>query len=189
MSTDKVGIRIKKFRERQNLSIAELAERSQLSAEFIRAMEEDNVYPSLGPLIKVARGLGQKLGTFLDDQVSKDPLIVKLSEREEEITMLKGKDKPAEMKYYSLGKGKQDRHMEPFFIEIFPESEDEKKLSSHEGEELIIVQKGEVELLYGKEKFKLKAGDSMYYNSIVPHYVGLAGKEKAEIYAVIYVPQ
>jgi transcriptional regulator with XRE-family HTH domain len=52
-----IGTRIRKFRERQALSAQQLAQRSGLDAEFIRAMEEDNVTPSLGPLLKVARAL------------------------------------------------------------------------------------------------------------------------------------
>ncbi|MFA7165645.1 MAG: DNA-binding protein, partial [Desulfoplanes sp.] len=31
--------------------------------------------------------------------------------------------------------------------------------------------------------------DSAYYNSIVPHHVGSAGGEPAEIYAVLYFPE
>jgi quercetin dioxygenase-like cupin family protein len=34
----------------------------------------------------------------------------------------------------------------------------------------------------------LHPGDSIYYNSVVPHYVSCAGEEKATIYAVLYFP-
>jgi mannose-6-phosphate isomerase-like protein (cupin superfamily) len=124
----------------------------------------------------------------MDDQVSEDPLIVRLDERKEELSMLRGKDKPVALKFHSLGRGKSDRHMEPFFIEILPESAEEKKLSSHEGEEFIVVLSGEVEVIYGQEVHTLKAGDSIYYNSVVPHYVSSMGCGKAEIYAVLYIP-
>ncbi len=79
--------------------------------------------------------------------------------------------------------------MEPFFVEIMPESAKQKTLSSHEGEEFIVLVSGAVEVIYGNETYELKAGDSIYYNSIVPHYVSCAGEEKAEIYAVIYIPE
>jgi hypothetical protein len=48
-------------------------------------MQNDDVYPSLGPLLKVARALGIRLGTFLDDQINKDPLVIRSDERREEI--------------------------------------------------------------------------------------------------------
>ncbi len=185
---EKVGTRIMRLREGQSLSRDDLASRSGLDIDFVRAIEEDNVYPSLGPLLKIARALGIRLGTVLDDQFSKDPLVVRLEERREELSMLKGKGKPVALKFHSLGRGKKDRHMEPFYIEILPEPAEDKKLSSHEGEEFIVVLSGEVEVFYGQETSILKPGDSIYYNSLVPHYVSCRGS-RAEIYAVLYIPE
>jgi len=70
-----------------------------------------------------------------------------------------------------------------------PQSASKKELSSHEGEEWIAVVKGTVEIIYGKETYVLEEGDSVYYNSIVPHYVSCVGDEKAQIHAVIYIPE
>lgn len=64
--------------------------------------------------------------------------------------MLGGKDCPVDMKFYSLGRGKTDRHMEPFFVEIMPSTCSERKLSSHEGEEFIVVHDGAIEVTYGR---------------------------------------
>ncbi|WP_291322461.1 cupin domain-containing protein [Desulfonatronospira sp.] len=189
MNQVNIGKKIKKYREMEEVGLEELAKRSGLDAEFIRSVEEDNMYPSLGPLLKIARGLGVRLGTFLDDTVVQDPLIVRREDRQEELTMLKGKEKPAALKFYSLGKGKSDRRMEPFFIEVLPESAREKKLSSHEGEEFIIVVSGEIELIYGQSTYNLKAGDSVYYNSIVPHNLAAGGDNPAGIYAVLFFPE
>ncbi|XPV76235.1 MAG: helix-turn-helix domain-containing protein [Desulfovibrio sp.] len=187
--TSKIGERVKSFREKLNITQQDLAERAGLELSFIVAVEEDNKYPSLGPLLKIARALGVRMGTFLDDETSRDPLIVKLDEREEELTMHKGDVTQATQRYFSLGKGKTDRHMEPFFIEMLPEPEETRTLSSHEGEEFIVVVSGEICLEYGKDKQILKKGDSMYYNSIVPHTVYCNGDTPAEIYAVLYFPE
>ncbi len=186
---NKIGGRIRSYRENQEISPADLAERTGLDQGFLKAIEQDDVYPSLGPLLKIARALGVRLGTFLDDAVSKDPLIVRLGERKEELTMRKEDGKAVGLRFHSLGKGKTDRHMEPFFIEILPESEEDTKLSSHEGEEFILVQSGRVLIEYGREKHILEPGDSTYFNSIVPHRVCSEGGEKAEIYAVLYFPE
>ncbi|ACS78220.1 helix-turn-helix domain-containing protein [Maridesulfovibrio salexigens] len=188
MSKAKVGHRIKTFREKQGLSLEEFSSRTGLGVDFLEAVEEKEKYPSLGPLLKIARALGVRLGTFLDDQVSKDPLIVKLGERKEEFAMHSDQEKTASMKYFSLAKGKSDRHMEPFFIEIQPE-DGEPKLTSHEGEEFIIVVSGKLKVVYGKEESVLEAGDSVYFNSVVPHYVAADGNEKCDIYAVLYFPE
>lgn len=185
---NKIGARIKSFREKQDMTLEQLVERTGLTADFLQSVEDDDMYPSLGPLLKIARALGVRLGTFLDDQVSRDPLIVRLDDRAEEFSMKRHKD-VAEVRYFPLGKGKSDRHMEPFFIQMAPESGQDKHMSSHEGEEFIIVQSGELSVVYGKEEHTLKAGDSIYFNSIVPHNVSAAGEEPVEIYAVLYFPE
>ena len=184
-----MGKRIAAFRNKNNLSLEDLSERTGLDVQFLQAVEENDVYPSLGPLIKIARSLGLRLGTLLDDQMSVDPLIVKLEERTDEITTHQAMETPAEVVFYSLGKGKTDRHMEPFFVELLPESGKDKKLSSHEGEEFVVVISGQVALVYGQETKILSPGDSVYYNSVVPHHMGCHGDQKAEIYAVIYIPE
>jgi transcriptional regulator with XRE-family HTH domain len=188
MKTEKVGRRIKDSMEKKGISLDELSRRTGLKAELIRLVEEEDVYPSLGPLLKISRALGVRLGTFLDDQVSRDPLIIRRTDRSRELSMLRSKNAPVALQFYSLGRGKTDRHMEPFFVELLPESAVEKTLSSHEGEEFIVVSSGRVEIIYGTEAHQLDAGDSIYYNSIVPHYVSCQGDTPAAIYAVLYFP-
>jgi mannose-6-phosphate isomerase-like protein (cupin superfamily) len=189
MKTEKVGIRIAAFMDRKGMGIEELATCTDLSVDFLKSVVEDNVYPSLGPLLKIARSLDVRLGTFLDDQLSKDPLVIRQADRKSQLSMLRGKHKPVDLKFYSLGKGKSDRHMEPFYVELLPESATEKNLSSHEGEEFIVVQSGQVEVIYGDETYTLNAGDSIYYNSVVPHYVSCVAPQQASIYAVLYIPR
>jgi transcriptional regulator with XRE-family HTH domain len=184
----KVGERIRAFRENQNLSLADLSDRTGLDQAFLAAVESEDRYPSLGPLLKIARALGLRLGTFLDDQVSRDPLIVRLCERSKELAMHQAGGQPASHTYFSLGRGKTDRHMEPFFIEMAPEPEADKALSSHEGEEFLVVVSGKVQLVFGREKSTLGPGDSIYFNSVVPHNVS-AVDGPASIYAVLYFPE
>jgi transcriptional regulator with XRE-family HTH domain len=186
MSTsDKLGNRIKTYRERLGLSIEDLAKNAGIDEALVRNVENGTVYPAIGVLVRLSRALGQRLGTFMDDQFIPDPLIVRAPERKEETTPHHGAG-PGNYHYYPLGKGKTDRHMEPLYIVIEPT--EERSFSAHEGEEFIIVVKGEVELTYGKQKHRLKAGDSMYYNSVVPHEVAAAGNAAAAIYAVVYTP-
>jgi transcriptional regulator with XRE-family HTH domain len=185
----KVGERIRAFREKQELSLADLADRTGLEESFLSAVETKDLYPSLGPLLKIARALGVRLGTFLDDHVSRDPLIVRVGERTSEMAMRVDGSLNASHMYSSLGRGKTDRHMEPFFITMNPEHEADKKLSFHEGEEFIVVVSGQVQLTYGREVTVLNPGDSIYYNSVVPHNLSAAGAEPASIYAVLYFPE
>ncbi|THB78863.1 MAG: cupin domain-containing protein [Desulfobacteraceae bacterium] len=189
MTTGKISQRIQYFMEKREMTSDGLASETGLDKAFIDTMLTRDVYPPLGPLMKIARVLGVRLGTFLDDQENNDPYIVRTAERKSHFSVLAEQNKPAALNFYSLGKGKTDRHMEPFFVEILPESAQNKKLSSHEGEEWLAVLKGSIEVIYGEEKTVLNEGDSIYYNSVVPHYVSCVGDESAQIHAVIYIPQ
>ena len=180
---DKLGKRVRTYRERLGLTQEDLATNSGLKLEVIRDIEDCKIYPPLGVIVKISRALGQKVSTFMDDQFQKDPVVVRISSRTEEDAPHAGMG--AKYHYFPLGKGKTDRHMDPFFIRI--EAGVEEELSSHEGEEFIIVVSGKVKLKYGQEVHVFEKGDSFYYNSIVPHYL-VATDGPAEIYAVLYVP-
>jgi mannose-6-phosphate isomerase-like protein (cupin superfamily) len=103
------------------------------------------------------------------------------------MTSSRGKNDPTALRFHSLGKGKSDRHMEPFFVEILEESAADEFESSHEGEEFLVVVSGRIEVRYAGQIHRLGPGDSIYYNSIVPHRVSSVGGP-ASIYAVFYYP-
>jgi transcriptional regulator with XRE-family HTH domain len=189
MKTDQIGHRIQQLMTQRKITAETLAERTGLDPKFVAGLLEENVYPSLGPLLKIARTLGVRLGTFLDDKVSEDPLVIRRTERKQKLSMLREKESQTSMKFYSLGVGKTDRHMEPFFVELLPESSRSQQLSSHEGEEFSVFYSGQIEVVYGQDTYTLEAGDSIYYNSIVPHYVSCHGRHTAAIYAVLFIPE
>jgi transcriptional regulator with XRE-family HTH domain len=184
-SPEKLGTRIRTYRERLGLSPEDLAKNAGLDLVLLKNIESNKAYPAIGVLVKLSRALGQRLGTFMDDQFIEDPLIVRADARKEDTPGSRGAG-PDHARYYALGKGKTDRHMDPFYIEF--KGDGEKQLSSHEGEEFIIVVSGKIELIYGQRTFTLGPGDSMYYNSVVPHHVGSASNEPASIYAAVYTP-
>lgn len=182
--------KIKSLRTNQEISIQELAERAGLTVEQVSRIEENIDIPSLAPLIKIARALGVRLGTFLDDQTSEaGPVICRKGEADDTIGFSNNATHARQhMHYHSLSKSKVDRHMEPFIIDIDANDEKDFFLSAHEGEEFIMVLKGELEISYGKSNYRLKEGDTIYYDSIVPHHVHTAEGQAAQILAVVYTP-
>ncbi len=181
----KVGQRISKFRENLKMSTADLSAKCGVGEEVIIAIEKGEVTPALGVLTKLSRALGQRLGTFMDDQFKPDPIITRADELEK-VRVTHKDETAAGYSYYSLAVGKPDRHMDPFRVDL--EGGAPKTLSSHEGEELIICISGEVELQYGAETFTLKPGDTAYYNSVVKHVVCAKGGAPASIYGVVFMP-
>ena len=146
-------------------------------------------WPSLAPLIKIARVLGVRLGTFLDDQDETGPAICRKTESKDTISFSNNAIQSRKhMEYHSLSKSKADRHMEPFIIDVAATEDSDFVLSSHEGEEFIMVMEGIMEISYGKNTYLLEEGDSIYYDSIVPHHVHAYEGKAAKILAVIYTP-
>ncbi len=181
----KVGQRIRTYRERLDMSVYDLAQKSGVDERLVNAIEKGEVLPALGVLTKLSRALGQRLGTFMDDQFKPDPIITRASDIESAKVSQEGVNILGYASH-SLAVGKPDRHMDPFRIEFAADGVDE--VSSHEGEELIICIAGEVELTYGREKTILKAGDTAYYNSVVKHGLRAMGGKPASIYGIVFMP-
>jgi len=189
MSSTIVGKKIKSLRESKNISIDELSERSGLTATQITSIEESENLPSLAPLIKIARVLGVRLGTFLDDNDELGPVISRKGTQKESISFSGGAtDARTHMEYFPLAGHKSGRHIEPFIIDIQANKDNTFTLSAHEGEEFIYILEGEVEVSYGKEIYTLTQGDSIFYDSIVEHHVRAKEGKAAKILAVVYAP-
>lgn len=191
MDTSKiVGEKIKSLRESQGISMEELAERSGLAIEQVERIENNIDLPSLAPLIKIARVLGVRLGTFLDDQVDNGPVVCRQAGNSENSISFSNNaiQSRKHMEYHALAGPKSDRHMEPFIININQMNDADFVLSSHEGEEFIFVMEGKMEISYGQSTYLLNEGDSIYYDSIVPHHVHAYQGQAAKILAVVYTP-
>lgn len=191
MTTDnRIGSKITTLRESLRLSVEDLAQRSGCDAATIERLESGEVAPSLTPLIKLTRALGVRLGTLLDDETELGPILTR-HDAAEKVTRIKSLETASDagvLDFFSLASGKASRHMEPFVIDVKPGSDGDHKLSSHEGEEFLFVLDGSIDVEYGKATHSLGAGDSIYYDSVVPHQVRAAGGTSAKILAVVYAP-
>jgi transcriptional regulator with XRE-family HTH domain len=184
-----VGEKIKQIREMKKVSIEELAARSGMETAMIQKIEQDKNVPSLAPLIKIARALGVRLGTFLDDSDNYGPVVVRSGEYHKGARFTSQASEARDhLNFFSLAYDKAGRNMEPFIIDIEPGLQSDYMLSSHEGEEFIYVLEGEVEINYGRETYTLAKGDSIYLDSIVMHNVHAANQNPARILAVVYAP-
>ena len=183
---ENVGKRIKSYRDKLKMTLGELSAKSGVSVAVIASIEDGEVLPALGVLTKLSRALGQRLGTFMDDQFKPDPIITRAADLEAAKVAAEGKNTLGYASH-SLALGKPDRHMDPFRIEFAADGVNEEA-SSHEGEELIICIAGQVELTYGGETVTLGAGDTAYYNSVVKHSLRAGGGKPASIYGIVFIP-
>ena len=161
---NKLGRKITTLREAHHLSAQDLADRCGCDVALIEQLEGGEVPASLAPLIKLTRALGVRLGTLMDDDEDFGPA------------------------YFSLAAGRPSRHMDPFIITVTPTGEATHKLDSHEGEEWLYGMEGSIEIEYGSETYVLGPGESIYYDSIVPHQVRAHAGQNAKFLACVYTP-
>jgi transcriptional regulator with XRE-family HTH domain len=185
----KLGEKIRTLRNDKKFSLDEVADRVQLEVKQLKNIEDGTFSPSLGVLIKLARVLGVRLGTFLDDEVRQGPVITRKGEADLSASYTNaGAAKNDKLAFFSLAREKADRHMEPFLVDINPGVPSNPLASSHEGEEFIYVLKGAILIHYGKDSIELYEGDSIYLDSIINHQIYSANDDKALLMAVVYQP-
>ncbi|NLF94896.1 MAG: helix-turn-helix domain-containing protein [Oligosphaeraceae bacterium] len=186
-ANNEIGAKIRALRELRQVSVEELSERCHLPARQISKIEAGEIAASLTPLLQIARGLGVRLGTFLDDSECSGPVLARGNELGKTVRFAGSGDVQG-LAFHPLAANKSDRNMEPFIIDVHQPANAQFEVSSHEGEEFIYVLSGAIEVVHGKERYLLQAGDSIYYDSIVPHHVHAAGAADAKLLAVVYAP-
>lgn len=104
--TNIIGEKIKGLRMAKEISLDELADRTGLAIEQITRIEENIDIPSLAPLVKLARALGVRLGTFLDDQPDEaGPVVCRHGEADDTISFSNNAlDARQHMHYHALSR-------------------------------------------------------------------------------------
>ena len=183
-----LGQRVKRFRREKRLSLAELAQSSGISPEELADIEADRANPPLGILSKLGRALGMRFGSLISGGQLRDYVITRQSELIDVSHLTGPRQTSYGYTYHSLAAQKKNRAMEPFLITLrTPKSEVTPE--AHGGEEFIFVLQGEMEAVIGQSSEILGPGDSIYYDSQVPHLVRPAGDSPTQILAVLFSPQ
>lgn len=181
----KVGERFRRVRENRGLSLEDIFRRTGIEVALLSQIEEGEVAPPLGTIIKLAKALETKMGYFISGKGDQAYTIVRREDRKVASRYDSKKVKHYGYEYKSLAPHKKNRHMEPFLVTLEP-SETEEERSTHDGQEFILVLQGEMEVRLEKEIHVLSPGDAIYYDSTVPHLVKCHGRETTRILAVLY---
>ena len=173
---------IKRIRLESHLSQERLAELSGLTKGYISKIEKSHTAPPLSTLSKIAAALKVDITLLTAEQFETtediDFCIVRKGEGKKiSNASLEG------YHYEALAHKKSGKNMEPFFL--MP-AFDEKAVFMHEGEEFMYVLEGVHEFIYKDKKYVLKEGDSIYFDSRIPHTGRSIGEKRAKILAVMY---
>src|SRR5659263_74500 len=152
-----VGEHVRAFRENRGMTVQQFAERTGFSAALLTQIENRMVSPSLGTLVKIANTFGTTVSSFIGGKEEREFSIVR----------------------------KEDRTTVSL-VRLQPLSESPTARSAHDGEEFLYVLSGKVTVCLGNLSDVLEEGDSVYYNSTIPHHVHSADEREALILAVIH---
>ncbi len=169
----KIGDKIRRLRIQNSLTQEELADRSELTKGFISQVERDLTSPSIATLVDILEGLGTNLQEFFNESVDEKIVFTKDDAFETE---------NEELKYVLkwIVPNAQKNKMEPILIELEPGGRS-KEDTPHEGEEFGYVINGSIFVYIGREKYKVRKGESFYYKANANHYISNEGKTKASI--------
>ncbi len=167
---------IKIIRQNKKMSLERLAKLTGLTKGYISKIENSDKAPPFSTLIKVANALNTDISLLIaeDSEIPENInlCIVRRNEKKEVVSRgtLYG------YHYEALAHKKIGKNMEPFII--LPAFH-EKGVFSHEGEEFMYVLEGTHEFVYDGKKYILNEGDSIYFDSIIPHSGrSLGGKKR-----------
>jgi transcriptional regulator with XRE-family HTH domain len=175
-----VGANIRRIRKEHNYSIRDFAEKVGVSASFISQVEIGKISPSLSKLKDIADALNTTVGLLIGELGERDHFpVVKKNERRHTDHLGTGID------VYLLSTPDPFKQMEPILIKMDPDASSGDKQYQHYGQEFILVLKGKMKLSLNNSDYILNKGDSIYFNSNVPHsFVNINNKETEALWIV-----
>lgn len=183
---NKIGERIRGLRIAKGLSIADVSGQSGIAESTLYSIEGHMVSPPLGNLVSLAKVFEVSVGDLFGDSGDSSYCIVRSGDRKTVSRFNSTDGTSGGYSYESLGQQKKNRHMEPFLVTLTPTGSSQAEPNQHIGEEILFVLEGKVDVRLLDKTETLNPGDSIYYDSTMPHVVSCHGKEPAMILAVIY---
>jgi len=184
-----IGAKIRHIRQSKGLTLENVSARTGLSKGLISRIENEQVSPPIATLLKIASAFTIDIAHFFSDQASAHRVTVV---RGNEVSssrssmILEGKD--AGYVYELLAFKKDNKHMEPFIVKFDIRKREEIPLQQHRGEEFLHLMEGKLEFFTKDETIVLEEGDSIYFDSGVPHGYRGIGKESPKALVVVYSP-
>jgi DNA-binding transcriptional MerR regulator/mannose-6-phosphate isomerase-like protein (cupin superfamily) len=153
-----IGGHLRRLRTKRRLSLAQVAKAAGISVGFLSALERSQMSGSVGTLRKLARFYKTNILDFFDAKDGSGRQV-----------------RPDERKVLEAGPGVRmellawgNTVMEPHLFRIAPDSGSGDSYT-HEGEEFLYVLRGSLAITLEGQEYRLKAGDSFYFESATPH--------------------
>jgi len=175
---DELGRRIRTLRTERGLTLTGLAARVGITRSFLSSVERGVAYPSLLVLRSIAAALEVPVFMLFTAPES-NGMVVRKGARK----VIRPPGAPVS---YELVSPDLRRKIEMIIVRLKPGLD--SAAMAHEGEECALVLSGRVAITVGDVEYELNEGDSIYYDSGLPHKARALGNEPAEIVSAITPP-
>ncbi len=186
-SLKEVAGRIKDLREAKGYTQEVLAKLTGVSVEEYRVLEQGDTDFSFTFIYKCAKACGVEVVDLLEGR-STTLTSFAITRKGEGLKILKQHG----VEYNNLAPKFKEKLAEPFLVKFpyLPEEQDAPiKLNSHNGQEFDVIVKGSLKVQVGSHVDILHEGDSIFYNSLIPHGMVAVSEGGCEFHAVVLNPQ
>lgn len=176
-----LGRRVRSLRVERRMSLKLLAERAQVSESFISQIERGVANPSVASLKRIAEGLGLSVGQLFEGAPSAGRL-VRAAERARLVH-------PRRNWEDFLLTPPDAKRLQVILSVIEPgEGSGDEAYAHDSDEECVVVLKGVLEFAVGTDRYVLREGDSLVFESRIPHWNRNPAETKAEVLWIITPP-
>lgn len=175
-----LGDGIRAERQRQGLTLAQLAEQADLSASALSQIERGVTDPSIGSLRRIASALKVPFFQFLVDPGVPEPVVRKAERRTIQF--------PHRALEYQLLTPNLRGPFEVLSLELTPGAASGEEALGHDSDECLLVLRGSVRVELAAQIYDLEEGDAISIQRNLPHRVVNAGAVAAEVITIISPP-
>lgn len=147
-----------------------------MSPSYVSLVERGLVNPSVASIKKIAAVLEASVGSLVDGPEHIPTGVEAVVRRDRRKRVLC----PGSDIRFELLSPDVHRRLEPLWLTAPIGADSGECGYQHKGEECLVVVKGRIELWLGDEKHVLEQGDSIYFDSAIPHRWLNSGDEVAE---------
>lgn len=183
MTVNNFSSKMKKLRQRKNISLADLADKTGYSESYLKRIEENEVMAPVSVVLSVAQAFSVASEDLLLSREAKKQRNKAIKERKETF-----EKRTEDYSYQVLTPRGKHKHLNAFKVTIEPLKEHRAVAYHHTGEEFIYVLSGALEIKIGRTVHGLKTGESIHFDSSKSHILRSVSKKQTVILVTIYTP-
>lgn len=163
-----IGDKIRALRLKKKMGLVELGRHTGLSPALLSKIERGRLFPTLPTLLRIALVFSVGLDYFFAGARDK-PLVAVVRKTDRiQLPERQGAEDVA-YRFESLDYPATERRFNSYYAEFFPVDPDTLRMHRHPGVEFIYVLQGTLSVHVEGEAHALEPGDSMYFDSGIPH--------------------